>query len=627
MIVMDNYFRQRFVNRLSVLLVLLIWMVSCGKTGDDVDAAKPARSSSNALKSFSSPATLYQTLPEDTIYYIRYPSVLGFLSSPKNNDFSKALANPKHGQVIQQLRKAVTENLRRTNTDNVGLLDLMISVVRAPVEVAELPLVSQGASSQTGVSSNTGRPVPVITLVRTRLAVKNVDEFVTLIEKMRGYKKRLKIVTPVGSDGVFHLRHFGKDYRGQINFKNGQVSFVSGYNLDSAAFTKVHARLKAVQGPLQKIEAKMESSRHGFFIWVNGKHKNGQHLLRNTLPLITKSFDPTLIAYIRHLAFSWGVHNNKSRIKLHMDTAFPLSQYLPAMGKLPSLQASGQIDYVFGFALPGSQQWILLEPVLKSNKHYLPIQSYIQNNLGSSVSNMLEAIGPAVLVFSDEAGTFSAIQISDKTKFKALLRKLKQKSHSRYKKKSRGKRTVHEIVLPLAAKKVEQLQGAKTGKQTSRRIKIHIYWIEESNYLLVSQLPQQLTERLDFTRKTSLTNWLQQKQRQDTKNATIILSVGLSQSQKKVYYQYLTVLQLLSDMYDAKIDISSLPGAKELGLSGDGTMGLQMNIDKGAITLELVFEKHPLEFILLDSTLTTVLLLGQGNAITGGSVPAGPNRK
>jgi len=573
----------------------------------------------NLLQSapLSEPASLRNSLPPEAISYLRIPNPWGFLSSPKGSVLNEALANEQHVQQIQNLEAAIYQNLLNLSQADIHpALRLFLHHLRSPIEAVAL-LPEQ-------------MPPPLANhLISAKLDLTSIEAFNQLLTQLVAKTDALSLVNPLSKDGYGLLMVAAQlPLFLHYNLNTRTVYFMGGLTANQAIFKETLAGLAPVtHHPMFDLEKQVDTSAQGFFQWINFQRLSP--ILLNSLPPdIISQWNKWGVTSLRAVALGWGVSEGKGRLKLILDmprTGF--LQSFPGITNNLTLTASGQPQTVVSLSIP-ALAWLkgfekIADQVLSPDnvQAYYASKTKLQTEMGYSLETLLGALGPQMLFFSDEAGYFVAFQINNRNMMQKVFTTLMKKHDwvSYDNREIKGK-TYHHLKTGFFQEAIEDhpdlLSPSSAGQkafvlfwaQFVSNLKSHYYWVEEDGYLIFATLPQFLLDRQQSAR-VPLQTWLKQKQSQDNQSSLFLLSTTFSETPRKLYYAYLYGLGLLADVFETEIDLFTLPTARELNLPMQGTYGIQLDLSDSQLSLELVFENNPLEFII-EGGMSTVAIAG-----------------
>ena len=188
----------------------------------------------------------------------------------------------------------------------------------------------------------------------------------------------------------------------------------------------------------------------------------------------------------------------------------------------------------------------------------------------------MSLLGGNLVVFEDEAGLYSALQVADRKALYAKLDEVAAKLQWTHETLQANGATLHHLHMPnrqLAAKAASDSDSALDAwLQIYSRAGSHAYWMEDGDYLIFADLPQALADRAAAKLDTDLGDWLRHHQSYEP-NATLLGITGKTRhAQRKIYYAYLAGLQSAADLLGQNVALASLPNAAQLDLPVEGAL-------------------------------------------------------
>ena len=613
-------------KKLALLIPVLLILDSCDKnSGNDTDTptnisigmatgstnrlegtyryrGKPA--SHARLDTVSRPARLNSMLPSNTLAYLRIPNVWGFLASPKGNALSNALKDNQHVTLVKNLREALFKTLQPQKIGKKKLSSLFFYHLRAPVEIAVLAPLNN-------------KPADPLLLIHTRVNFKSTAVLNQYLNELSQEVPGLKLAQPVAATSPGEIHYQKLRYKLYYDAATRDVTLVGSRSIDTVDANRLKAGLQKHKHPMSAMEQKIDASGKGLFVYLDLDATYSA--LGNTVPEI--GMMRMSLVFAKQVAAGWGVANGKSRIKMIARMPWDFHAYTSVMGKDLPLTSAGIPDIIAVLAIPGPGHWRSLRAMLTASpqgKSFTSLLAQTQQALGVSVEQVLESVGPNLVLLYDKTGEYLALQIRDKKKFRLMLDKLIAARKLHYKKTKQAGITIHYLKVPISADN-DIAKDAPFPLNLHFAQKMHFYWAEEGDYIVLANVPQMLTDRARFPNKLTLGDWLKQSQRQDTENTALLLSTTINGSARASYYYYLQILQVLGDTFSYPVDLTKLPSAAELNFPVQGTYGFQLDLMRDGLSVELTFENNPLEFIVASRSLLAIAVVTVTAAI---AIPA-----
>jgi len=557
---------------------------------------------------------LREYLPDTTLLYARIPSLLTSISS-KDDSFKHALGSQQYVNAINNIKSASKQWVTKSDKDIQPLLTLLMAQLNGPTELIALM----------------NGPLPSM-LITTSLDIDSTDELQSLIDSLikakiiRGEKTKLtdnagELITELGPT----------PYRWDPEQKRLNILLnVGGTNIAELDKT-FSALVKNDSSKMLANEAKMESSKQGLYVWLN--NEVAYPLAQAMAPAqVKQQLQLFGVQDMESLALSWGVTNQKGRIKLLLEAPHKglLRELLPINNNSLDIATAGAPNFSALVALPSATDFSAIESKIlamsPNSEKYLLAKSDFAEKVGFKIEDIFASVGPELVGVSDQSGEYSAIKIRDKAKFTQILDALKSKLGVEIiDKEVDGKQmTYMKIPAFIDQKMTEGLKELPFFvKDLLTKANSHVFWQQEGDYLIASDLPQVLIDRnLLLSKqedKSTLVNWLDNDQKQDLSGSLLALSGSIDNAPRRLYYTYINAIQLLADITEADIDIFSLPSARQLTLADSGTLGIQFDSAADSLGMEITFESTPADIILTTQGIASIATVGTLAAI---AIPA-----
>ncbi len=556
----------------------------------------------------SEPASLRDKLPQDALGYVRVPSLWGLLTAPKGNVLHDALGNEAHEAQVTRLADSIYANLLRNVPGVPGLsLNLLFRHLRSPLEVAVL--FPEGA------------PMP-FGLIQAKVDFASAAEVNQFFAEVAASNPMVNVLSPVSGDAFGALTAVDVPVLVQFDPGSGDLMLLAGPTVSAETFTALLDGLAAGQDhPMYALEQQIDESRQGLLVWVN---------LQRLMPIGQGFIPPPMVADltkwglmdVRAAALGLGVSDGKGRLKLVVDA--PRAGYraaLPSIDNDLSLTASGEPGTVVGLSLPllgllEAFETIAAQEMPPALEQIGQGKEMVKAMTGMSAEQVLASLGPELVFFTDDLGVFMAIGVGDPEGVAQILEVLVQTFGLVHEVREVEGQQIHHLQVPAMALPPELASDPEMAMLFGflSQLKSHLYWVEEEGYLVFGQVPQALIDRGRHWLRTPLDRWLAVNQGQDVSASLLFASTRIDDTPRHLYYAYLGMLRLAADLAGDRLDLFGLPTALDLGLPERGTYGMQLDLSETSLSLELVFESNPLEF-LLAMDLRTVMAVGVGAAI------------
>jgi hypothetical protein len=605
-------------------------LAGCGQGSDDASPAQdestqrtvvePRAFDSADEEAITRRPYLRSVLPDTTAAYVRVPSPVGFVAGPGGSGFDRAKrAEPIVDAVKRIQSTADSQRIRERFGPAAWLIELLVQDLNSPLEIAVLrPSDAPATASQA--------------LVSLGLEVSSRSEVNALLQRLAGQHPRLRLQQSLATDqdavvGVsavqLRLRWRAEDER-LIGL--GGLGVVSRSDLDEQL---EGLSSTASDHPVQAAESEIDTGQRGLFAWVDARdtsrllqqlpdQRPGVESLRETL------------REARWVALGWGSAGpvtdggqRKSRLKFAL--AAPrdgVRALLPSPTNEFDIQAAGDIDWLLAVALPDAATWRRIDERLRNEylvnpsarETYGELKTEVSSYLGFPIEKLMAGLGPELVAFKDDAGSFNALRVHDQPIIdgesvgERLFTKALATEHTSHKLASR---TYHEnrIAWPNWQKwpydtddlgDLADVGDAQQGMNVMGGlysgllgVPSRFYWLRDQGYVVSSRTPQALMERERYYEPTSISDWLENQQGQDLAHAIAAGSISLDDAPRFIYRQYLLLLNHLADVSGADLDPFAFPTATEVGISEQGTYGFQVINAPDRFAVEMTFDQTP----------------------------------
>ena len=227
------------------------------------------------------------------------------------------------------------------------------------------------------------------------------------------------------------------------------------------------------------------------------------------------------------------------------------------------------------------------------------IKDGLVEELGFSFEDLLNAVGPELLIVFDEAGDYSALRVRDRKLLDRIIKSIADELESGPTTRRINGRTYYHWAMQGELADLDASPETETQwfAELFARQKEHTYWTYDGDYMYFASVPQILIDRYELGATTSIRDWLEQRQSIDASTAVLSMSGTSDKLPERIYSVYLQVLQILADVAQTEIDMWSMPTARQLGLPRDGTLGFTVSLGDPLLAAEFTFENNPAEFL------------------------------
>ena len=539
------------------------------------------------------PAFLRRQLPPNIAAYARFPNPVGLLAMPKNNQLDAALRSEANISNVRSIQQGFSQNVLSAEPFSDPRFKFLADSARSPIEVAAF-----------------GMPNPAV-LVGLTLGVRSKADFNRLFDDLAKVQPSVRLAAPLDGKGITELA--GMPLKAFVKFDaaTGRLLLFAAPRLDRIEFEQFLLNLpgEVKDHPMYALEGKIDSSGQGLFVWADAAQT--VPMAQAMMPSIAQGLGRMGLGGMRAVAFGFGTANGKGRMSLVVDagdksTARPF----PLVANNIKATAVGDPDAAVLFSVPGRLEFSRLESMLLgtlspgSRSGWEKAKAGARDLIGVDLEEIFSAIGPDVVVLFDQAGDYTAVHLRDPALFNDLVRRIAAKTGSAPDERSISGTTIHHWRLPSllgsTAKPVEPASAARSLGFLALlgRLHNHVYWIQEGDYLYVASTPQPLMDRLRAGAKVRVDTWLATRQRMDSSTSLFAATASVSKMPRRTYEAYIGILQGLADITDSKVDIWSMPTARQLALPDKGAVGVSLNLGAPYLSLELTYENHPGELLL-----------------------------
>ena len=568
-----------------------------------------------ANERIAQPAWLDARLPAHTVAYARIPSFWGLLSAPDGRALDPALGSAEHVRIIASLRDAVRRNQLIAQTGAAPALNLFLSDMGAPMELALIDF-----SDQVTPAGNI--------LMTTRVDVRDIAALNARMVAMAGTTPFLK--APFDANGQAELQTNGVL---QFDLASHRLYAFVGIGATRAGLDDAIKQLASTRAhPMQDIEREIDTSGQGLFLWLNMKGVGA--LIAGTTPgLQPGTLTRDLLDHSQNIAIGWGTVAGRGRMQFLLTA--PGARLLDYLGQTRTdpgnLKTAGKPRWVATLALPGAEQMQAIESNLDrdygvgTQQKYRELVASMQARIGFGPMDFARTIGPELYVFADANGTFDALRMRDRAGFYALLDQMGKRFGWRSAVTRAGNVEIHELHIPGTSTPAAQ-QGAdphaEAWARLFARIGHHFYWVEDGDFLVVQSVPQPLIDRAGSKLDTRLGDWLRDAHNGREDETLLGLSGTSDNAQRDMYYAYLNVLQALGDVLDQPVNVMSLPTANGMQLPINGIFGANIEAGKSRLGFSLSYEQSPMELVTNSGGVGVYATIFTGAMFAAIAIPA-----
>ncbi|KOR33569.1 hypothetical protein TI05_00190 [Achromatium sp. WMS3] len=561
------------------------------------------------------PAYLRTTLPESAFIYLRVPNLWGLLGAPSGNIFDKLLRTEAHIKAILGIRSGIIEHfLPHVPADLQDTTKFFLAEIRSPLELAILAPTSAQAY---------GPSIPEVLLTVTfnqsePAAINRALQ--ALITQFPG----VDLLVPLQKDGNGQLAAFGMPI--QMYFDTTQRRLFLRLSLSNNA-KSLQQRLAELtptpNHPIHTVETSIDASGQGLLMWFSPAKllKVAERLGRFKEVVMLRA---TGLAEAKAIALGMGGSGGKQRIKMLLDMPqVGLRKLLPGLHSDVPFMAAPGLDTVLMLGLPTEKDIAHFEdairPMMSTSNYqvYEAGKAQLEQATGLNIAQLAATFGGELLALHDQSGYYLALGVRDQTNYNTLLTNLVRTFKLQHETRELlGTKFHHlKIILPSEVDDPEMPGLLRTFVDQPT----HVYWAEDSGYLLFSDVPQVPMNHIQASKTQSVANWLRDKQGVDPSGALLLASIRSEGVPQFLYHFHLWLLTYLGDLTNHPVDLFTFPSSRDLNLPKAGAYSVQFTSSPTQVALELVYESNPLDVLLTVGGLPTVAFAGIAASI---AIPA-----
>ncbi len=534
-------------------------------------------------------AWLREHLPDESLAYVRVPHLFGIFATAKGNVLDPALRSEANVANIKKIRQGIIDNvLPSIPAIADSPIRLLEERLRSPIEIAAILA-----------------PAPTV-LISANLDVASADAFDELLSEIGAQGIPVMLAAPLDNRGVGQIAGLPVPAfvrfvasSGGLLINAGPAATTEGFNtlLESIDSGNAHR--------MRDIENRIDESGQGFFAWIDSER---------ALPFLQMMLQPEQYQAMTKLGLDkvtaaglgWGVANGKGRLALVAKVpADPEGRKLPLVSNRLNAKSVGDPDGLMLVSIPSKEEFLRLEALglesvdVQSRQSWLTAKENVVAVIGVPFEDFLGALGPELMVISDNASDYLAIRLRDERLWDSIVKRIAKSAEGGLEEKRIGRNTYHHLRFPSDLNLLDDtdLENMQWFGTLFSRQQEHTYWMRDGDFLYFSSIPQPLIDRAEMRARTDVGEWLSETQRIDATEAVILLSGTSRKLPRRLYSTYIGLLQMLADLSLADVDIWSMPTPAQLGLPETGTLGFTVNLGSPMLSAELVFENNPVEFL------------------------------
>ena len=568
------------------------------------------------------PAYLHNQLPDSAFAYVRIPNVWSFVGTAKGNVFDNAINAKPFFNAVESIRAGLSDNVIPEIPDEKGqlLATLVLKQLNSPLEAMAIEGVDAAI------------PTPNI-VISSSADFKSNTEIQTLLDTLAKHLPELEITKAIDAEGYAELKIVNLNGQLQWDQASSRLTILLGLSLSPNNLVDLLKTLVSNNTHQMKdLENSIDSSGQGFFAWANPRKLSS---IASTMGM-QKELAPLAVmgvSSMKNIALGSGTSGGINRFKYVAEmpvTGF--RSYLPIINTAPTFMVSGETKMIASFGLPSRASFSSIENTIalvtppKDMKTYYKAKKSFKSALGFNVEDIFDFFGQDVSFVSDEAGGYVAIRLNDAEKFKSTLESSVKKLNLDYQQRAIGGHTYHHLKIPSFYDHYikEEMKKKKSKKDQRLLVRMmslpsHVYWEQEGDYLIMSNIPQTLIDRHYVETKITANDWLQKQQRIDPQGALMMLSARNDGTAEKMYRMHLGALNTLADFTGNPIDMFALATPREAKLPKKSSYGIKVTSSETQLAFEMNYESNPLEVLFAGSAYEGIAVVGILAAI---AVPA-----
>ncbi|MEM9303417.1 MAG: hypothetical protein AAGE01_14975 [Pseudomonadota bacterium] len=573
--------------------VSIVLAVSALLWGCADDTSAPVTTAERKLTEVPHAAPLGRRLPAQATAYVRIPSLADFLFLPQRNGMNEVKVTAVNEETTEALLQGLQDNVFGVfGEPQVDLASVLLADARAPIELAFI-------TAAAAIS------VPEI-LLRTELSGQTRA---SLNEKLAAASANApwSVANPLDDDGYGLINavlpvflHFDEAsgelhaYAGLAAARSVIENYVTGQYEQSSAVADF-------EGPRDDVG-------RGLAVWVD---------VTKLWPAVEVTQPPEMLEQLRlagvdQIDFLWlgtVARDGRAEALLHLE--------MPAVGARLAfhpvdspcdLGVAGTPSWALRAALPDSEHigrvLSLLRSIAPEMAAELPAMHELMTaELGMDPLELLDLLGPELLVVSDESGRYLAARERDSEGMRALEDELGKREWISFSEQSMAGEPVTQVDMTSGF--VEDADMGELPPPVAAilgRLGGPSFFARDDGYLINASVPQVLKVRADSNSGT-LDDWLDGHD-VNWDNAILAFMSELRASPRDIYYAYLQVLGTLATLADVPVDLTDFPTAPAVGMPRTGRLGFRIDATENAVSAHLSYETTAAEVFLNNAFLT-----------------------
>lgn len=318
------------------------------------------------------------------------------------------------------------------------------------------------------------------------------------------------------------------------------------------------------------------------------------------LPLSDKEkvvFAKLALNQIKEIALGLGVANNRPKLKLVVDMPKTgLRKLIPSYPMVNSVNHHGRLSSVISYSLP-NEQLVNDAMAMFDIKEYDKFKAEFNKKTGLPLSELLALFGRNYTIFTDDNGSYAAMNADFEDKLTALVKKQGLDIETLT---LDGQAVKHLNLAPLYEKLMGEVRENAPEDIDPMFFSLltnnHFYWIKEGDAILLSDLPQPLLARSQSKATATLADAFK-THNLATDDTFVNVLVNYRNLSQRAYYRQLSLLNRLGDVANVPVNIEQYKTANALNFKRYGAVGVSIDNAGELLTIEYSFENGLLDVV------------------------------
>lgn len=568
----------------AALVAVVLATVGCNQS------TSPGSGTSESLSAWdpaiADRAGLVEQLPDNTIAYLRLPSVWGLAAAPKSSAVGRGLDTKANREAITTLQSQLPKVLAAELGQLAPVLTLLLEDLRSPLEIA---LVGDGP-----------QPLEADLVIEGRFDFESVAELDAAMTALTEQAGLLQMIEPAEGEGPGQILATMFPIFYDFDPETRRARFLTGMSAAAEGLVASYEWEPAANPPMHEFEQQIDASGHGMFLWAD---------MARLGPMMRQGLDEEQLAQFealgvfatRQLALGYGSSGGKGRLALlaegHEGTAWELT--LPASEPI-GFRSSGEPDAVLGLTVPGND-WLqrLIDSMGDDTRaEFQEISATLEAEIGLDLAAVVDTFAGRMIFVDDDNGSYIVHDGADVERWTAFWDALSNRFAIKRSTTQAGGTDIHHIVIPgldiddAMDGLREENPGLAFILGKSMSVGTHLFWMNEDDRILIAAVPQVLVARLDYPGEVVVGEWLTDAG-VTTQRAGLFGALQIDDAPRRNYYTYIAWLLGVADMLETEVDVAGFPTARDLDLPEQGTVGFGVDYADGRLGATLAFENHP----------------------------------